>query len=212
MARRTQVVGLPESKIHVMPNPVDVTFWTSSPSEEQTFLKFPSIPYIFSHGRLATEKGYDLLIEGVARSGHNKRIVLAGEGPARTRLGELARHHGVPVEFLGWQSAIQLRTLLRRAEVAIYPSRYEPFSLAALEALLAAPHVLVSNRAGVLDFLPEDIVRRVSFEPAVDAIADALRRSNPPCLRPYPSLMIFGPEHVARTFVDSILRPVIHAM
>jgi glycosyltransferase involved in cell wall biosynthesis len=59
---------------------------------------------------------------------------LAGEGPAREDLQNLAQKLGIAarVKFLGWRT--DRGALLKAADICVLPSRYEPFGTVILEA------------------------------------------------------------------------------
>jgi glycosyltransferase involved in cell wall biosynthesis len=59
------------------------------------------------------------------------------------------------------------------SRVVAVPSRYEPFSMVALEALAASRPVVVSDRCGAAEVLPGDVARFGSGDDA--ALAEALR-------------------------------------
>jgi glycosyltransferase involved in cell wall biosynthesis len=111
-------------------------------------------------GRLSGEKGVDVLIEAIAAQ-QGLSLHVAGDGPARGSLEELAARLGVSgrVRFHGRLEMHLLQELLRTSAVAAVPSRYhENMPLAVLEAFAAGVPVIVSALGG----LPELI------DPAVD--------------------------------------------
>ncbi|GIU85499.1 MAG: glycosyl transferase [Acidimicrobiia bacterium] len=101
-------------------------------------------------GRLAPEKGVDVLVEAAAAL-PGARVDVAGDGPARADLERLARDAGVTnVRFLGHLAAGDLARLLRRATVVAVPSRwYENQPLAVLEAFAAGRPVVASALGGI---------------------------------------------------------------
>jgi len=114
--------------------------------------------------RLAPEKGLDLLAPLVkARS---VRVVVAGEGPERTRLEPLG------LELLGNREDIPV--LLAASDVVVVPSRSEGLGLAAIEALATGRPVVATAVGG----LPEVVDARVGalVSPESDAIAEAVHR------------------------------------
>jgi alpha-1,6-mannosyltransferase len=79
-----------------------------------------------------------LLERGVAA-----RLVMAGDGPLRTRLRKVAA--GLPVEFIGWVGGRdEIAALQATADVVLAPGPIETFGLAALEALACGTPVVVS--------------------------------------------------------------------
>ena len=86
-------------------------------------------------GRLEYEKGHDLLIEALAFLPKDVRVLLAGSGSRREDLEKLAESGGLRdrVIFAGFQS--NPFSLTRYASVFVFPSRYEGFGSALVEAL-----------------------------------------------------------------------------
>jgi glycosyltransferase involved in cell wall biosynthesis len=189
--------------IEVIPNAVDLSFWTRPRVGAG---RHSGSPYLFSHGRLVLEKGYDLLIQAMAKAGCKERLVLAGTGPAERELRRLADHHGVRLELVGWQSGAQIRDWLQGARAAVYPSRYEAFSLAALEALLCARSVVISEAAGLLEFLPSAIRATVAATPSVDGLCERLRAPWPEVAALGEEAERFSPSSVASAYGAAVLR------
>ena len=109
-------------------------------------------PVLFYVGRLEARKGVATAIAATlahnARVGERWRLVVAGDGPERTRLEQLAQ--GSPsVEFLGRVSDEEKRRWLRRADVLIAPSTFgESFGLVLLEAMASETRVVASDIDG----------------------------------------------------------------
>jgi glycosyltransferase involved in cell wall biosynthesis len=101
-----------------------------------------------SVGRLDEQKAYDVLIAALP-SLPDVTVVLVGDGPARAKLEELARHHGVAdrVIFTGWQA--EARRYLGGFDVFVLPSRYEGFPLSIIEAMLACLPVVATDVGSV---------------------------------------------------------------
>ncbi len=101
---------------------------------------------------LVPRKGVDVLIRGLAAlRGSTPRTVLlvAGDGPERARLEELARELGVgaSVRFLGQRE--DKAELLAACDVFALASRAEGLGVAALEAMALARPVVVSRVGGL---------------------------------------------------------------
>ena len=126
-------------------------------------------------GRLAWEKGFDLLIEALSEV-PDCRLVLVGDGADRHNLEKLAARLGVSdrVEFRGWVSESWTRLL--RPQVVAVPSRAEALSLVALEAMRAGLPI-VATRVGGIPEVVIDSVTGVIVEPGnSSALAAGLRR------------------------------------
>ena len=116
---------------------------------------------LFAFGRLIPEKGMDVLLRAFAIL-HGKRprlrLVLAGDGAARTDLEALAAAFdlGGAVEFTGWLPEEEIRQHIRCAAFVVLPSRFpEAFSLAALESALQERAVVAARVGG----LPEVVLQ-----------------------------------------------------
>ncbi|WP_084713538.1 glycosyltransferase [Streptacidiphilus rugosus] len=90
------------------------------------------------------ERALDALAELLLR-GVPARLVVAGEGPLRSRLEARIGREGLPARLLGHVSSPErLSALLATADVALAPGPVETFGLAALEALACGTPVVAS--------------------------------------------------------------------
>lgn len=107
--------------------------------------------------RLSVEKRPGMALdalEALLRRGRRAVLVVAGDGPLRTRLERHARARGLPVTFLGHVSdRAALGALQASADVCLAPGPAETFGLAALEAMACGTPVVASARSA----LPEVI-------------------------------------------------------
>ncbi|MEV0943477.1 glycosyltransferase [Micromonospora wenchangensis] len=137
----------------------------------------PGGPVVFA-GRLAAEKGVDVLIEALTRLPDDVVLEVAGDGPARDGLTELARRRAPGrVRFHGRLDKARLHELVRSATVVAVPSRWnENQPMAVLEAYGCGVPVVASDLGG----LPELVTSGVDGEvvPADDpaALAAGLHR------------------------------------
>ena len=98
--------------------------------------------------RLAADKGIEYLIEAAAiipRTGRRIQIVIAGDGPARDRLEQLAVNLNVTdrVRFLGFRKDVG--DLLAASDLVVLPSLREGLSIALLEAMAAGKPIIASS-------------------------------------------------------------------
>jgi glycosyltransferase involved in cell wall biosynthesis len=135
-------------------------------------------PLVLAVGRLHPQKGYDVLLDAVARWEADGRldpaplVAIAGDGPLEAELTERIRAARLPVLLLGRREDVA--DLLGAADLCVLPSRWEGSPFTAQEALRAGTP-LVSTRAGGL---PELLGTGASLVPVGDAgtLADAVVR------------------------------------
>jgi alpha-1,6-mannosyltransferase len=110
-------------------------------------------------GRLSAEKKPQRSLTTLATlraGGMPVRLVVAGEGPLRSRLMRRAARGGLPVTFTGFlPGRADLAALLASADVAIAPGPAETFGLAALEALACGTPVVVSAESALPEVVGE---------------------------------------------------------
>ena len=114
-------------------------------------------------GRFDRLKGLDLLLEAIPLVCHSDNlavVVLGGEGPndpETGRLEQLCRKWGIQhlVQFFGPVAHEDLPLYYSAADALIIPSRYESFSLVALEALACGTPVL-ATLVGAMDHLIQE--------------------------------------------------------
>ncbi|RMF97944.1 MAG: glycosyltransferase family 1 protein [Planctomycetota bacterium] len=146
---------LPAGKIHVIPNGVDPSEFASGTSPE------PPLPvgrgrFVVYVGRLDAQKGVDVLLHSAAEwlpRYPDVYVLLAGDGPQRTRLQRLAHTLGIDsrVLFLGFRKDIP--ALLHASELFVLPSRWEGMPNAVLEAMAAGLPVVATDVEGVREVL-----------------------------------------------------------
>ena len=77
---------------------------------------------------------------------------LAGNGPLKQELTELAKRLGVSknIHFLGYRRDIP--SLLKNADVYVFPSLREGLGMASIEAMATGLPIVTSNRHGINDY------------------------------------------------------------
>jgi len=122
-------------------------------------------------GRLSAEKKPQRSLTTLATlraGGMPVRLVVAGDGPLRSRLARRAARGGLPVTFAGFMPGrADLAALLASADAAIAPGPAETFGLAALEALACGTPVAVSAESA----LPEVVGQAGAAVPGEDLAA-----------------------------------------
>jgi glycogen(starch) synthase len=151
-----QVFQIPGDKLSVIPNGVYPEAFRSGPAPEELRWRFaaPDEKVIFHVGRLVREKGLDVLIDAlphVLAQRSNTKLIIAGKGPHAEALANHAREAGIEnrIYFTGYIDDATRNGLYRLADVAVFPSLYEPFGIVALEAMAAGTPVIVSDCGGI---------------------------------------------------------------
>lgn len=156
-ARRLVTAGIPESRVTVKPNFVELLDDTSAAVKRDKTFVFV--------GRLSEEKGVRFLLDAW-RGLRDTSLVLVGEGPLRVELEAYVRDNSLPVRFTGLLDREAVRDVLRTACAVIVPSMcFEggvPLSL--LEAMAAGTPVIASRLGGVPEFITDE-VDGLLFEP-----------------------------------------------
>lgn len=119
-------------------------------------------PVLLYVGRLAHEKGPDLLLEAFARVARTRpgvRLVVAGDGPDRAALTAQAERLGLDgaVECRGWVAPVDVPALMQEAAAVLVPSRFEGFGLTALEAAACARPVAASATGGLAEVVDDGV-------------------------------------------------------
>jgi glycosyltransferase involved in cell wall biosynthesis len=148
--------GIPERKLMVIRNGIDTTRF----AYRGPIIKGPAVAV----GRLVPAKGVDILIRAVSiivRSHRDFTLVVAGDGPARPRLEQLAQEFGIEnhVRFLGEVSDVP--ALLARSSMLVQPSLSEGIPLTVLEAMACGLPVVATRVGGTSEVVEDGITGRL---------------------------------------------------
>lgn len=106
-------------------------------------------------GRLSIEKNLQFLLRALARAAEggmssNLRLTIVGSGPLEEELKQQSDNLGLckVVTFLGYVQQKDLPNILRQHDFFVLPSTYEPYGLAALEAMLCRLPIIISTQCG----------------------------------------------------------------
>ena len=143
--------------------PVDTRFF--KPLKETSRADF-----YLAAGALVPYKRVDVILQAFNQIG--KRLVVAGTGPELKRLRRIA---GPRIEFLGWVSDSDLRSLYRSARGFVFAAR-DDFGMMPVEAMACGCPVVAFAGGGALETVQEG-VSGVFFESqSVKAIVQAIER------------------------------------
>jgi glycogen(starch) synthase len=151
------IFQLPKDKLRIIPNGVYPESFRSVPEQLASVrdqYAAPDEKIVFYVGRLVIEKGLDQLLEAAPKilaAEEKVKFVIAGKGPYAEHLHTKAKQLGIyhKCYFTGFIDDFTRNALFRAAQVAAFPSLYEPFGIVALEAMAAGTPVVVTETGGL---------------------------------------------------------------
>jgi glycosyltransferase involved in cell wall biosynthesis len=187
LARRSMIArGAPPERVRVFANTVDVVEFgreadrlaTSREELRAALGAGPDDVVVLSVARLAPEKGHDVLVHAVAEADDPRLLlVLAGGGPERERLEDLAHVRGVRLVLAGdleWERIVETYVA---ADVFALLSEREPWAVVVNEAAACGLPLVLSDRVGAAhDLLVDGENGALVGAGDVDAASEALRR------------------------------------
>ena len=159
----------------VVPAPVVSPASDVSAETRAEFGADPGQSIVLAVGRLATQKGFGLLLDAAARwtdMQPEPLLVIVGQGPLAAELHARAASLGIALRFAGHRDDVP--TLLAAADVFVLPSVWEGQALILQEALRAQVPIVATRVGGNPGLLGEDAAILV---PPGDArrLAEAVR-------------------------------------
>ena len=177
VARRVE--GVPEDKLTVIANGIDVQAFTRSEADRARVRRGLGLSQdmlvVGSVGRLSPEKNYPLLLRATAELlGPEVRLVLVGDGPERERLSALVAPHVRPfVHFAGMQHDVA--AWLSAFDVFALSSYTEGLPLVVPEAMAASLPVVCTAVGGLPGVIADGISGLLVPSGDATAFAEALR-------------------------------------
>lgn len=132
-------------------------------------------------GRFVREKGIQVLLNAVhavlAEEPKTKFLIVGGG--VRDKFENFTRWAGLgeSVKFTGFMSGRQLHELYRCADVAVFPSLYEPFGIVALEGMAAGVPVVSSDAGGLKEIVQHGVTGTTSFANDPASLAWGIRHA-----------------------------------
>lgn len=131
-------------------------------------------------GRFVREKGIHVLLSAasaiLAKDPSAKFVVVGGGN--RTQFEKFVRWYGLQdkVLFTGFMAGRNLLQTYRVADIAVFPSLYEPFGIVALEAMAAGAAVVASDAGGLREVVLHDQTGTLHFAGDAGSLAWAVLR------------------------------------
>lgn len=160
----------PFDNIHVIPNGVDINKFDGIACDMEARRQFAADDekLVMFVGRLVSEKGIYVLLDAIPTilmRYPKVKFVIAGKGPEMDNLRDRSFRLCIydKICLPGFISDEMLSKLYKCADIAVFPSLYEPFGIVALEGMVARIPVVASDTGG-LNQLVEHRVNGMKFE------------------------------------------------
>lgn len=167
-----ETFSCPLDKIDVIFNGVNAEKFRFEASAEELAewrgrLALPEEKIVMYVGRFVREKGIHVLLNSassVLAIEPKTKFVIVGGGN-RDSLERFVKWYGLEekVLFTGFMADRSLHQLYRVADVAVFPSLYEPFGIVALEGMAAGAAVVASDAGGLKEVVLHDVTGTSTF-------------------------------------------------
>jgi len=137
-------------RFRVVPNTVDTELFHPNGGHAES-------PRLVAVGLLYHAKGYEFLLEAIARVGRKLRLEIVGDGPLRGQLEALTDELGVRdrVAFRGLLPKPEVARALREADALVLTSRYDNNPCAVIEGLASGLPVVATAVGGVPELIDD---------------------------------------------------------
>ncbi len=176
-----RLFGLPYEKINVIPNGVNINLFNGV-ERDYTFRRqfaMDNEKIILFMGRLVYEKGVQHLIAAmpkILQGYHDAKLVICGKGGMLEELKQQVNALGIgeKVYFAGYMEGKNVQKMYKAADVAVFPSTYEPFGIVALEAMLSENPIVVSDIGGLNEIVEHKVNGMKTYCGNANSIADSI--------------------------------------
>ena len=172
--------NVPEHKIEIIYNGIDLDKWTNKPISAELRKKFNiKNDYILFVGRPTKQKGMEYLIEAADQIPPEIQVVMAASGADTAEYEEQirkkieTRKNIVWInEFLNEDEYIQLYS---SARIFVCPSVYEPFGIINLEAMACKTPIVASAVGGIKEVVMNEETGILVEPKNIMQLADSIR-------------------------------------
>lgn len=175
------VFQVPEDKLEVINNGVDINKFAGI-EKDYNFRRnyaMDNEKILLFVGRLVQEKGVQVFIDAIPKIMYHYndvKIVIVGKGPQTDYLKHKAYEMGIAhkVYFTGYVNDDDLKKLYKCADVAVFPSLYEPFGIVALEGMVANVPVVVTDTCGLGEIVDHGADGMKAYTGNSNSLADCI--------------------------------------
>ncbi|MBI5155097.1 glycosyltransferase family 4 protein [Candidatus Poribacteria bacterium] len=168
--------AFPRKHIGVLANGVDARIFTPPTGRRAG----GPLTLLFA-GRMTNQKGLDTLIAALKRVRQlapdcDWRMVMVGDGPVKDSIQRMAEVADIAgrVVFTGWLDRKQMLGQYRRADLLVFPSRYEGMPNVVLEAMSCGLPVIGTHIAGTEELVADGANGFLVNVDDVEALADRI--------------------------------------
>lgn len=156
--------GFHEDTLELIPHGIDITAYSS----RSLMVSQTGRLRILIHGRIERNKGVlwlpDILAE-LSRHTDEWSCTVSGDGPGLAELKRRIARAGLSdrIQFAGWTASEKVSDLMSRHEVFLFPSTFEGYPIALIEAMAGGCVPVASRLPGVTDWIIQDGVNGLLF-------------------------------------------------
>ena len=176
-----RLFGLPYDKINVIPNGVNLQLFSNFNVDYDFRRQYAmdNEKIILYVGRLVYEKGIQNLIAAMPKildRYHDSKLIICGRGGMIDELREQVKYLGIDnkVYFAGYCDSKKMQKMYKCADVAVFPSTYEPFGIVAIESMLSGTPTIVSDVGGLNEIVEHGVTGMKSYAGNANSIADSV--------------------------------------
>lgn len=186
LAQRALALGADVARLEVLPYGIDTARFAPDAADRAVVrreLGLGDAPFVFAAGRLVRKKGFEYLIDAVARLLPNRpalRLAIAGDGDLGAELAARAATVAPAVVLLGNRPQDEVGRLAAAADVVAVPSVHDEagnvdgLPNVALEALATATPVVATTAGGLPQVIEDGVTGRLVPERDAGALAAAI--------------------------------------
>ena len=156
--------GFSENRLRFIPIGIDTSAFSIQTLRENR----TSSVKLLCHGRIDSDKGVFWLpgiLAKLAASSGDWSCTISGDGPNLRELKQQISAAGLSdrVRFTGWTAPEDVPHLMRQHDVFLFPTKYEGYPLALVEAMAGGCAPVASTLPGITDWIIQDGVNGLLF-------------------------------------------------